>query len=78
MSGDRAERIQHGRHFILSKKDTSLANDGLTLLQQAGVGTPKFSDSDSEISGLLSGPRSTQATHPPDQTLYSSIKSQDP
>jgi len=53
LSGGGAERIKHGRHIILPKENTSLANYWLTLLQQAGVDTPKFHYSDGEISELL-------------------------
>lgn len=53
LSGGGAERIKHGRHIILPKEDTSLANYWLTLLQQAGVETPRFHYSDGEVSELL-------------------------
>lgn len=48
-----ADRIKHGRHIILPKEDTSLANYWLTLLQQADVNTQKFHYSDGEVSELL-------------------------
>ena len=54
LSGGGAARIQHGRHVILPKENTSLANYWLTLLQQAGAETPKFHYSDGEVSELLS------------------------
>jgi hypothetical protein len=53
LSGGGADRIKHGRHIILPKEDTSLANYWLTLLQQAGVETPNFHYSDGEVSELL-------------------------
>ncbi len=53
LSGGGADRIRHGRHVVLPKENTSLANYWLTLLQQAGVDTPKFHYSDGEISELL-------------------------
>lgn len=53
LSGGGAERIQHGRHIVLPKEDTSLANYWLTLLQQAGVETPKFHYSTGVVSELL-------------------------
>ena len=53
LSGGGADRIKHGRHVVLPKEDTSLANYWLTLLQQAGVETPKFHYSDGEVSELL-------------------------
>jgi len=53
LSGGGAERIPHGRHLILPKEDTSLANYWLTLLQQAGVETPRFHYSTGEVSELL-------------------------
>ena len=54
LSGGGADRIQHGRHLVLPKEDTSLANYWLTLLQQAGVETPSFHYSDGEVTELLS------------------------
>ncbi len=44
-SGGGAEDIQHGRHIVLPKQDTPLANYWLTLLQQAGVPIDRFSHS---------------------------------
>jgi hypothetical protein len=54
LSGGGADRIKHGRHIVLPQANTSLANYWLTLLQQAGVETPKFHYSTGEISELLS------------------------
>lgn len=54
LSGGGAERIRHGRHIVLPKEDTSLANYWLTLLQQAGADVPNFHYSDGEVSELLS------------------------
>ncbi len=53
LSGGGAERIKHGRHVVLPKENTSLANYWLTLLQQAGVDAPTFHYSDGELSELL-------------------------
>lgn len=53
LTGGGADRIKHGRHIILPKEDTSLANYWLTLLQQADVNTPNFHYSDGEVSELL-------------------------
>ena len=53
LSGGGADRIKHGRHLVLPKEDTSLANYWLTLLQQAGVDTPKFHYGDEVVSELL-------------------------
>jgi len=53
LSGGGAERIKHGRHIVLPKEDTSLANYWLTLLQQAGVEAPKFHYSTGVVSELL-------------------------
>lgn len=53
LSGGGADRIKHGRHVVLPKEDTSLANYWLTLLHQAGVDTPNFHYSDGEVSELL-------------------------
>jgi hypothetical protein len=54
LSGGGAPRIKHGRHLVLPKEDTSLANYWLTLLQQAGVETPSFHYSSGEVTELLS------------------------
>jgi hypothetical protein len=53
LSGGGADRIKHGRHIILPEEDTSLANYWLTLLQQAGVETPKLHYSSGIVSELL-------------------------
>ena len=53
LSGGGAERIKHGRHIVLPQEDTLLANYWLTLLQQAGVDTPKFHYSSGEVTELL-------------------------
>ena len=53
LSGGGTPRIKHGRHIILPKADTSLANYWLTLLQEAGVQTPSFNYSSSIVSELL-------------------------
>lgn len=53
LSGGGADRIKHGRHIVLPKEDTSLANYWLTLLQQAGVETPKFHYSTEVVSEML-------------------------
>lgn len=53
LSGGGAPRIKHGRHIILPKTDTSLANYWLTLLQEAGVQTPSFNYSNNIVSELL-------------------------
>ncbi len=53
LSGGGADRIKHGRHVILPKEDTSLANYWLTLLQQAGVETPNFHYGTEVVSELL-------------------------
>ena len=54
LSGGGAERIKHGRHIVLPKKDTSLANYWLTLLQQVGVDAPHFHYSTDIVSELFS------------------------
>lgn len=53
LSGGGAEHIKHGRHIVLPKENTSLANYWLTLLQQAGVQTQKFNYSTGVVSELL-------------------------
>ena len=53
LSGGGAKGIKHGRHIVLPKENTSLANYWLTLLQQAGVETPDFHYSDGEVSEPL-------------------------
>ena len=54
LSGGGTERIKHGRHIILPKENTSLANYWLTLLQQAGIDTPQFHYSTDAVTELLS------------------------
>lgn len=54
LSGGGADRVKHGRHIVLPKEDTSLANYWLTLLQQAGVEVPEFSYSTGIVSELFS------------------------
>ena len=53
LSGGGAGRIRHGRHVVLPKENTSLANYWLTLLQQAGVETPRFHYGTEVVSELL-------------------------
>ena len=53
LSGGGAPRIKHGRHIILPKANTSLANYWLTLLQESGVQTPNFNYSSRIVSELL-------------------------
>lgn len=54
LSGGGADRIKHGRHIVLPNEDTSLANYWVTLLQQAGVDTPRFHYSTGIVSELYS------------------------
>jgi len=42
LSGRGAERITHGNHVDLPKRETSLPNYWLTLLQQTGMEPPKI------------------------------------
>jgi hypothetical protein len=53
LSGGGAKDVQHGRHIVLPKRDTPLANYWLTLLQQAGVPIDGFSHSTGVIPELL-------------------------
>lgn len=53
LSGGGAADIRHGRHIVLSKQDTPLANYWLTLLQQAGVTAESFSHSTGIVPELL-------------------------
>lgn len=53
LSGGGAKNIKHGRHLILPKKDTPLANYWLTLMQQSGVEIDHFSHSTGNIPELL-------------------------
>ncbi len=54
LSGGGAKAIKHGRHIILPKEDTPLANYWLTLMQQAGVPQDSFSHSTGIVPELLS------------------------
>ena len=54
LSGGGAKNIKHGRHIILSKEDTPLANYWLTLMQEAGVPRERFSHSTGILPELLS------------------------
>lgn len=53
LSGGGAKSIQHGRHIVLPKTDTPLANYWLTLMQQAGVEENSFSHSTGIVPELL-------------------------
>ena len=53
LSGGGAKQIPHGRHIMLPKADTPLANYWLTLMQQAGVKQNQFSHSTGIIPELL-------------------------
>jgi hypothetical protein len=53
VSGGGAKGIKHGRHIILPKKDTPLANYWLTLLQQSGILIDEFSHSTGIVPELL-------------------------
>jgi hypothetical protein len=53
LSGGGAKDIKHGRHVILPKENTPLANYWLTLMQQIGVPTETFSHSTGIVSELL-------------------------
>ena len=54
ISGGGAKDIKHGRHVILPKQNTPLANYWLTLMKQGGVEVPKFSHSTGTLPELLS------------------------
>jgi hypothetical protein len=54
LSGGAAKDIKHGRHIALPKQNTPLANYWLTLMQQAGIKTDKFSHSTNIIPELIS------------------------
>ena len=54
ITGGGAPRIKHGRHLILPKEDTPLANYWLTLMQQAGIQSDHFSHSTGTLPELLS------------------------
>lgn len=53
LTGGGAKDIKHGRHIVLPKEDTPLANYWLTLMQQAGVPVEQFSHSSGIIPELL-------------------------
>lgn len=53
LTGGGAKDIKHGRHIVLPKEDTPLANYWLTLIQQAGVPVDQFSHSSGIIPELL-------------------------
>jgi hypothetical protein len=53
LTGGGAKDIKHGRHLVLPKEDTPLANYWLTLIQQAGVPVDQFSHSTGSIPELL-------------------------
>lgn len=53
VSGGGASGLQHGRHVILPKQNTPLANYWLTLLQQGGVPVERFSHSTGTVSEIL-------------------------
>jgi hypothetical protein len=54
ISGGAADRIEHGRHIVLPKANTLLANYWLTLMQQAEIPVESFSHSTGTIPELLS------------------------
>ena len=54
VTGGGAKDIKHGRHIVLPKKNTPLANYWLTLMQQAGVSTNSFSHSTGALPELIS------------------------
>lgn len=53
LTGGGAKDIKHGRHIVLPKEDTPLANYWLTLIQQAGLPVEQFSHSSGIIPELL-------------------------
>lgn len=53
LSGGGAPDIKHGRHVVLPKENTPLANYWLTLMQQAGINTDSFSHSTGTLPELL-------------------------
>jgi len=53
LSGGGAKGIRHGRHVVLPKADTPLANYWLTLMQQAGMKIDRFSHSTGIVPELL-------------------------
>lgn len=54
LSGGGAKDIKHGRHLVLPKKNTPLANYWLTLMQQAEVPADQFSHSTGPLPELIS------------------------
>ena len=54
ITGGGAPQIKHGRNIVLPKEDTPLANYWLTLMQQAGIETDRFSHSTGILPELLS------------------------
>lgn len=54
VSGGGTKSIRHGRHIVLPKENTPLANYWLTLMQQGGIQTEKFSHSTGTLPELLS------------------------
>ncbi len=54
ITGGGAEKIKHGRNIVLPEEDTPLANYWLTLMQQAGIKSAKFSHSTGILPELLS------------------------
>ncbi len=54
ISGGGAKKINHGKHLVLPKVDTPLANVWLTLMQQAGVPVDSFSHSTGIVPELIS------------------------
>ena len=53
LSGGGAKGIRHGRHVVLPKSDTPLANCWLTLMRQADVAVDRFSHSTGIVPELL-------------------------
>ncbi len=53
IAGKGANKLRHGRHIILPKKDTPLGNVWLTLLHQAGVPVDNFSHSTGIVKEML-------------------------
>lgn len=54
LSGGGAKDIKHGRHIMLPKPNTPLANYWLTLMQQAGIKNDQFSHSTGILPELVS------------------------
>ena len=53
MLGHGGGGIQQGQHLIYQSNQTPLANLWLAMLQQAGVKTDRFADSDGKLPGLF-------------------------